>query len=88
MDACYHGNDDNGMMLSDGVTVRTVMMDDVIRTTVPARKRRSRPCFLLRMKVRLSAERITGSLYRRRPDMSTSAGMPAQPGCAPDAAKH
>ena len=41
--------------------------------------------FLLRMKVRLSPERITGSLYRRRPDMSTSAGMPAQraacPGC-------
>ena len=30
MDACYHGDDDNGMMLSDGVTVRAVMMDDVI----------------------------------------------------------
>jgi len=30
MDACYHGNDDNGMMFSDGVTVRAVMMDDVI----------------------------------------------------------
>jgi hypothetical protein len=30
MDACYHGNDDNGMMLSGGVTVRAVMMDDVI----------------------------------------------------------
>ncbi|WP_181877010.1 hypothetical protein [Escherichia coli] len=27
MDACYHGDDDNGMMLSDGVTVRAVMMD-------------------------------------------------------------
>ncbi|EFA9111039.1 hypothetical protein JTG35_004784 [Salmonella enterica] len=26
----YHGDDDNGMMLSDGVTVRAVMMDDVI----------------------------------------------------------
>lgn len=22
MDACYHGDDDNGMMLSDGVTVK------------------------------------------------------------------
>ena len=45
--------------------------------------------FLLRMKVRLSPERITGSLYRRRPDMSTSAGMPAQPKLfVPDAAKH
>ncbi len=30
MDACYHGNDDNGMMLLDDVTVREVMMDDVI----------------------------------------------------------
>jgi len=30
MDACYHDSDDNGMMLSDGVTVRAVMMDDVI----------------------------------------------------------
>jgi hypothetical protein len=30
MDACYHGDDYNGMMLSDGVTVRAVMMDDVI----------------------------------------------------------
>lgn len=30
MDACYHGDDDNGMMLSRGVTVRAVMMDDVI----------------------------------------------------------
>ena len=30
MDACYHGDDDNGMMLSDVVTVRAVMMDDVI----------------------------------------------------------
>lgn len=30
MDTCYHGDDDNGMMLSDGVTVRAVMMDDVI----------------------------------------------------------
>jgi len=30
MDACYNGDDDNGMMLSDGVTVRAVMIDDVI----------------------------------------------------------
>lgn len=30
MDACYHGDDDNGMMLSHGMTVRAVMMDDVI----------------------------------------------------------
>ncbi len=43
--------------------------------------------FLLRMKVRLLPERITGSLYRRRPDMSTSAGMPAQPGCCPGCGK-
>ncbi len=42
---------------------------------------------LLRMKVRLSPKRITGSLYRRRPDMSTSAGMPAQPAVCPGCGK-